>query len=353
MKKSLLALAAFGLFAGAASAQSTVTLFGIVDAGFARLSAKTTAGSKTVQGVTNSGLNSSRLGFRGVEDLGGGLKAGFWLEGALSNDDGNAAGFNFQRRSTVSLMGNFGEIRLGRDYTPHFWNTTVYDPFGTNGIGQALTHSMIGSVGAGANGTNSVRSNNTIGYILPGNLGGINGQVQIGFGENLNGVKTNNYLGGRVGYAAGPVSAHVAYGKTEGATDGGDVKYFNVGASYDAGVVKPMVMVAQEKSGAGLKIMAAEVGVTAPLGQGELRAAYSRYDVKDPAAVRDNDWNKIAVGYGYNLSKRTQLYSTYARISNKGAQNRVVANNGLGFGAAVIAGGTNNSGVELGIRHSF
>jgi predicted porin len=140
MKKSLLALAALTAFAGAASAQSSVTLFGIVDAGVARLS----AGGKTKTGMTNSGYNSSRLGFRGVEDLGGGLQAGFWLEGQLTNDDGNAAGkLNFQRRSTVSLMGGFGEIRLGRDYTPTFWNTTVYDPFGTNGVGQALTPGML------------------------------------------------------------------------------------------------------------------------------------------------------------------------------------------------------------------
>jgi predicted porin len=348
MKKSLLALAAFGLFAGAASAQSTVTLFGIVDAGYARLSAKTTAGSKSVQGITNSGLNSSRLGFRGVEDLGGGLKAGFWLEGALSNDDGNAAGYNFQRRSTVSLMGNFGEIRLGRDYVPSFWNTTVYDPFGTNGIGSSNALNMSGKIGANA--TNDVRSNNTIGYFLPGDLGGFNGQVQIGFGENVSGgPKTNNYVGFRLGYTAGPISAHGAYGKTEGATDAADDKYLNFGASYDFGVVKPMVMIAQAKNGGNGKITAVEVGATAPLGQGELRAAFSRYDIKNSK----DDWRKLAIGYGYNLSKRTQLYSTYARVSNKGAQNVIVSNNGLGFGSATILGGKNASGVELGIRHLF
>ena len=121
MKKSLLALAALTAFAGAASAQSSVTLFGIVDAGVARLS----GGGKTKIGMTNSGYNSSRFGVRGVEDMGGGMQAGFWLEGQLTNDDGNAAGLNFQRRSTVSLMGGFGEIRMGRDYTPTFWNTTV------------------------------------------------------------------------------------------------------------------------------------------------------------------------------------------------------------------------------------
>jgi predicted porin len=349
MKKSLLALAALGLFAGAASAQSSVTLFGIVDAGVARLNVKTATGSKSVTGMTNSGLNSSRLGFRGVEDLGGGLRAGFHIEGALTNDDGNAAGQTWQRRSTVSLMGNFGEIRLGRDYVPTFWNTTVYDPFGTNGIGQSLTPNLIGA-SSGGNATNAVRANNSIGYFLPGNLGGFNGQVMYAFGENVSGgVKTNNYLGVRLGYAAGPVSVHGAYGKTEGATDAADVKYMNVGFSYDVGVVKPMLVVAQEKNGAGGKVTAAEVGVTVPLGQGELRAAYSRYNVDKSS----NDWNKLAIGYGYNLSKRTQLYATFARVDNDGAQTKTVGNNGLGFTGVTVLGGKVSTGLETGIRHSF
>ena len=346
MKKSLLALAALVSFAGAASAQSTVTLFGIVDAAYAHLS----AGGKSVKGITNSGLNSSRLGFRGVEDLGGGMKAGFWIEGALSNDDGNAAGQTWQRRSTVSLMGDaWGEIRLGRDYVPHFWNTTVYDPFGTNGVGQAMTYGLAGNVGG--NITNQVRSNNTIGYFLPGNLGGFTGQFQIGFGENAGGVKTNNYVGGRLGYAAGPLSVHGAYGKTEGLTDAADVKALNFGASYNFGVVVPMVFWGQEKAGNGGKVQAWLLGATAPFGQHEVRAAYSRYDIKEPAAVRNNDWNKFAVGYGYNLSKRTQMYATYARVSNKGAQNKTVSNNGLG--GVTAAPGGNSTGYELGLRHSF
>jgi predicted porin len=344
MKKSLLALAALVSFAGAASAQSTVTLFGIVDAAYAHLS----AGGKSVKGITNSGLNSSRLGFRGVEDLGGGLKAAFWIEGALSNDDGNAAGQTWQRRSTVALLGNFGEVRLGRDYTPSFWNLTVYDPFGTNGVG---TNNTIGMVGALGNGTNAVRANNTISYFLPGNLGGFTGQFQIAFGENVGGVKTNNYVGGRLGYAAGPLSVHGAYGKTEGATDAADVKYLNFGASYNFGVVVPMVLYAQEKTGGGAKVQAWELGVTAPFGQHEVRAAVSRYDFKDPAAQRNNDWNKLAIGYGYNLSKRTQMYATYARVDNKGAQTKIVSNNGLG--GVTAAPGGNASGYELGLRHAF
>ncbi|MGL4576216.1 MAG: porin, partial [Burkholderiaceae bacterium] len=151
MKKSLLAVAVFGALASAgAQAQTSVTLFGVVDAAVARISA---SGGANRTGMTNSGLNSSRLGVRGTEDLGGGLKAGFWIEGQLQNDTGTGnatgGGLNFQRRSTVSLMGGFGELRLGRDYTPIFWNTTVFDPFGTNGVGQSLVPAQLLTAGAG------------------------------------------------------------------------------------------------------------------------------------------------------------------------------------------------------------
>lgn len=346
MKKSLLALAALTAFAGAASAQSSVTLFGIVDAGVARLS----AGGKSVTGMTNSGYNSSRLGFRGVEDLGGGLQAGFWIEGQLTNDDGNAAGMNWQRRSTVSLMGGFGEIRLGRDYTTHFWNTTVYDPFGTNGVGSANTFGMLGA--ANANVSTAVRSNNAISYFTP-NLGGFSAQLQYAFGEQVSGgVKTNNFMGFRLGYAAGPISVHGAYGKTEGATDAADHKAMNFGGSFDMGFMKASLMVAQEKNGAGLKVIAIEPGIMVPVGAGVIRASFARHDQKGgTAAWNDNDWDKIAVGYLHNLSKRTTVYATYARIANDGTQTKTVANNGLG-GVTASPGG-NSSGIEFGVRHAF
>src|SRR4051812_4868252 len=140
MKKSLIALAVMAA-AGAASAQSSVTLFGIVDATISHYS----GGGQHNTILTNSGYNSSRLGFRGTEDLGGGLAASFWLEAGINNDNGSftsantnntlggatgGGGLTFARRSTVSLSGGWGEVRLGRDYVPTFWNTTLFDPFG-------------------------------------------------------------------------------------------------------------------------------------------------------------------------------------------------------------------------------
>lgn len=353
MKKSLLALAVIG-FAGAASAQSSVTLFGIIDAAVGRVS---NSGGGKVSGVSNSGINSSRLGFRGVEDLGGGLQAGFWLEGQLFNDVGQGVnattGLNFQRRSTVSLMGNFGEIRLGRDYSPIFWNLTVYDPFGTNGVATSNAFNMLTRAGVtAANNTNGVRSDNSVGYFTP-TLGGFSGQLMYSFGENTtSAIKTNNFWGIRAGYAAGPISAHVAYGKAEGGTataniNANDTKYTNVAGSFDLGVVKPMLVWAQEKTSGGAKIDAWELGATAPIGQGEVRAAFSRYDLKNSS----NDWRKWGLGYVYNLSKRSALYAQYAHVSNKGLQTIPVSNNGLSAGNAVP--GRNSTGYEFGIRHIF
>ena len=134
MKKRLLVLAALG-FVGAASAQSSVTLFGVLDADVSHYSQGGL--SRTMLG--SSGSTPSQLGFRGTEDLGGGLSANFWLEAALLNDSGAGAatggGLSFSRRSTVSLAGDFGEIRLGRDFSPSYWNHVMFSAFGTVGPG--------------------------------------------------------------------------------------------------------------------------------------------------------------------------------------------------------------------------
>ncbi|MFM2066017.1 MAG: hypothetical protein RLZZ584_926 [Pseudomonadota bacterium] len=342
MKKSLIALAALAA-SGASMAQSSVTLFGIVDAAYGHVSANGTSAS----GITNSGINSSRLGVRGTEDLGGGLSGSFHLEGALANDNGTPAGLNFQRRSTVSLSGAFGEVRVGRDYTPTFWNTTVYDAFGTNGVAQSRTPNALGLFGVSGATGNAVRANNSIGYFLPGNLGGFNGQVQVAFGENTGGVKTNNYFGFRLGYTQGPISAHVANGKTKGATDAADVTYTNFAGSYDLGAVKLLADIVEEKNGAGAKVKGNEVSLVAPVGAGEVRASYNTYKLNGSASKA----NQLGLGYVHNLSKRTALYAQYANISNKGGATIAVANNGLSAGAA--AAGGKSSGYEVGVRHSF
>ena len=189
MKKSLIALAVLSAAAGAASAQSNVTLFGVVDVGVRHVD---NAGTTSTQ-MSTDGLQSSRLGFRGTEDLGGGLRAGFWLESAINADTGtpNATRF-WHRRSTVSLSSaSLGEIRLGRDLTPTWTAMADFDVFGTNGIGDtSLTYAALGGVDT------RVRSDNMVSYFLPATLGGVYGQVSVAAGE---GTAGKNYTAGRVG----------------------------------------------------------------------------------------------------------------------------------------------------------
>jgi predicted porin len=361
MKKSLLAVAVFGAFASAgAQAQTSVTMFGIVDAAFATTSGP---GGQGFRGVSSSGINSSRWGVRGTEDLGGGLKAGFWLEAALGNDDGRAGGsisannsplantvagntgLNFHRRSTVSLMGGFGEIRIGRDYQPTFWNATIFDPFGTNGVGAFRGYGAL--TGSGA----QVRSSNSIGYFLP-NLGGIYGQLMVAFGETgklgtAAGTqpKDGDYVGGRLGYANGPIDVAAAFG-THKLQAVGDVKYVNVGGTYNFGFIKPALSWFEEKTST-VKVTSYNVGLTAPLGGGEARLAVS--EIKTDLAG-DPKGRQIGVGYVYNLSRRTAPYIQYATFKGDGLAG-TISNNGIG---GVSSGATGTSkGLEIGLRHSF
>ena len=439
MKKSLVALAALAV-AGVASAQSSVTLFGVVDAAISGYSSKSNLyvanpldiysapflfapGSikQSRTALTNSGYNSSRIGFRGTEDLGGGLAASFWLEAGISNDDGKKGIDNFNRRSTVSLSGAFGEVRLGRDYTPSFWNDTVFDPFGTNGVGTNVIMRVNNALAANSGGTtagmagdNYVRASNSIGYFLPPNLGGFYGQVQYALHENtkqnwLEGSpsKKGRYVGGRFGYANGPLDVAVAYGQDtrDGATAAGfwtaganydknKVTTLNLGASYDFGPVKLFGEISQVKQkvtttddlyGLGIpfnvsasdKYNGALVGVTVPVGAGLIRASYSRVrannggwgyqaqTLEDILFGTNNGGkataNQFAVGYVHNLSKRTALYATVARVTLKNAQNNAAiagVNAGVGYGTSIpgvaaVYVPKSSTGYDFGIRHSF
>jgi predicted porin len=413
MKKSLVALAALAV-AGVASAQSSVTLFGVVDAGVSSYSNKSdlavpslTApflpGSVKVSrtALTNSGYNSSRIGFRGTEDLGGGLAASFWLEAPISNDDGQQGIATFARRSTVSLSGGFGEIRLGRDYTPTFWNDTVFDPFGTNGVGTNLVSTANTGFGTwlgggttsvpgftNVTGSNYVRASNSVGYFLPPNLGGFYGQVMYAFNERdkydpgaatptaLNTQRTGRYVGGRFGYANGPLDVAASYGNSTigdnffvGTTT--SVKTFNLGASYDFGVVKLFGEYSKAKNEVDVEnaflVAAPDVdlkgwllGATVPVGPGLIRVAYSavKYDFNLPTTpfftTDDPKANKFAIGYVHNLSKRTALYATVARLRNKNGAGLTLG--GPAF-VTTLSGAAyapkTSTGYDFGIRHAF
>ncbi|CAN7632019.1 porin [Acidovorax sp. LjRoot118] len=348
MKKSLIALAVLAA-SGAAMAQSSVTLFGVVDATYAYGNGSVANRSQ----LTNSGYNSSRLGFRGVEDLGGGLSASFWLEAGLNNDNGTGGstslnnqttaptqgGLVFNRRSTVSLNGGFGEVRLGRDYTPQFWNLTVFDPFGTNGVG--TTQTLNSSLG----GPTTIRASNAIGYFLPGNLGGFYGQAQYYMGENLSNVankKDGNGLALRAGWANGPINVALAVSQTKFLN--ADIKAWNLGGQYDFGMAKVMAHYNSDDIKNGAEGRGWLIGGLIPVGAGEIRLAYSTYEVD--VAGPDPRSNKFALGYVHNLSKRTAVYATAAAVKNKNGAAQALNN-------SVTAAGRNSSGYDFGIRHSF
>lgn len=350
MKKSLIALAVLAA-SGAAMAQSSVTLFGIVDAGYGYGSGSIANRSQLI----NSGYNSSRLGFRGVEDLGGGMSASFHLEAAVNNDNGtggatntnnqtvgasSSGGLTFNRRSTVSLSGGFGEVRLGRDYTPQFWNITTFDPFGTNGVGTTQTQN------SNLGGLTNTRASNSIGYFLPGKLGGFYGQAQYYMGENLSNAankKDGNGMALRVGYANGPINVALALAETKYLS--GNIKAMNIGGAYDLGVAKLMAHYNQDKISGGADGAGFLLGASVPMGAGEIRAAYSTYE-RDNVTGDDPRSNKLALGYVHNLSKRTALYATYARVSNKGGATQALN------GASTAANNSSN-GYDFGVRHSF
>jgi len=277
MKKTLVALATLAV-AGGAYAQSPnaraldasgVTIFGVADIAINQLSIDGAASS--LNRLEGSGRNeSSRLGFRGMEDMGGGWAAGFWLEAGMTVDDGaggnttinNTAvgdkiqittsstaatangnsltgrqGLTFNRASTVSLINkDIGEIRLGRDYSTSFWNLTGFDPFGTVGVG-AATNVSLGSASLNSqissNPVPSVRTSNAISW-LSNNMSGFRAQLQYAFSEVPNGCDGTNVgnmisgtttycpgmtgdgrsVGMRLRYNSGPLDVAVGYAKT-------------------------------------------------------------------------------------------------------------------------------------------
>jgi predicted porin len=344
MKKTLIALAAVAA-TSAAFAQSSVTLFGVVDLNIRNEKLGT---AKAVTTMSKDGISSSRLGFRGTEDLGGGMSAGFWLEGAIDADTGGTA-INFQRRSTVSLMGGFGEVRLGRDFTPTFMNHTVYDPFGTNGV--ASSTNTFGAI-AGLASATTVRSNNTVAYFTPNTLGGFFGQLQYGIKETNADSSASDYLGVRVGYNAGPLS--VALATAQEGTGGTPYSLnknpsrTNIGASYDFGVAKPMLQYTTAKQDGVGKMSSLLLGVTAPLGGGVLKASYVTTGVKG-FGFDLGDAKQFGIGYDYNLSKRTAVYGTYATRSVDAGFALIPGATGV----AATAGIQKSRAFEVGVRHSF
>jgi predicted porin len=340
--KHYAALALLAALSATASAQSNVTLFGVADLGVRHVK----NGDNSINSLSSQGANTSRIGFRGMEDLGGGLQVGFWLEAGLNPDTGTQSDTTrlFNRRSTVSLIGSFGELRLGRDKTPTYTVVDDFDAFGTNGV--AAGDKFLSKLGTVVD--TNVRADNLAQYFLPGNLHGVYGSLAAAAGEGTQGKK---YEGGRLGYAAGPLNVSLAYGQTDvGANPSGGDKYKTLvaGASYDFGVAKVLGSFDQMKVG-DLKLQVANIGALIPAGPGRVRLSYIDVNAKG-GSIDANDATQVAVGYMYDLSKRTSLYGTVARVNNKGRAAFVVDGNPA---LPSPNDAQDSTGYELGIRHYF
>ena len=316
MKKSLIALAVMAA-AGAASAQSSVQLYGIADVWFGSVK---TLGQKAQTVLEDGGVDGSRFGLKGSEDLGGGLKAIFTLEQGFTLDNGaagtttDAAGkavnAAFSREATVGLQGNFGTVKLGKQYNAFDdvsgAAATVFDG--------ALTP-MNNVFESGVFATND---NNTVKYLSP-TFSGFSGSVSYSFGENKTATvdATNNYaLAGQ--YANGPFAAGIGYAvKDLGAA--GEDKATRLNGSYNLGV-------ATLKASYGLVDFANnnetneyEIGVDYPVASNlVLSAGYAFSKKENGAGAKLSETNGFGLAAAYLLSKRTTAYvgATQATTEN-------------------------------------
>lgn len=354
MKKNLIAAATLCV-ATVASAQSSVTLFGVIDTSFQRIS---NSGGASVSQIANGGSRlGNRVGFRGREDLGGDMWAGFWLEAGFNPDTGlgsatnsnnqpsgagTPGGLTFNRRSTVSLGGNWGEIRVGRDLAPHYLPLLHFDQFNGNGVGASLTNRIL------ITGSAAIYVSNAVQYFTP-RVSGFQGHISHFRGENPSNAANADEgtgTGVRLNYADGPLTAAIAFGRTDGPS-GIKYKQDSLGAAYNFGPVTVMGQLSRNEAGPAATrgyALAAYV----PVGVGGVRAQYSQVTSDNGPGV-DPRSRKLAIGYLHNLSKRTTLYTTFATVRNSNGSRQPVAATGAGSPAA----NEGSRGFDVGIVHAF
>ena len=347
----LRAAAALLLLPAVVQAQSTVTVYGRVDAGISKENDGTTdleGGINTSDKLQLRNNSGSRLGFRGTEDLGGGLKALFQIEHRFNVDNGASTSATFWNgKSIVGLGGNFGTVTLGRDYTPAWYIGNEMDPFGFSTIGQ------MGSAAA-VPGTVS-RAPNMASYQTP-TFNGLKGRVQYSFKETAtsgarDGVSFN------VEYEQGPAYVGFGYERPVRAGEVGatrpSVDVWILGGGWDFGSARVTATFANGTSDPGSAAVdagtAAEakrrhigVGATFKVGAGEILAMVSRLTVKT-TATDDDPANratplKVGLGYHHHLSKRTRLYVDLGRAKTSNSD---------------MADLTTRHGIDMGIRHNF
>jgi predicted porin len=334
MKKSLIALAVLAA-SGVASAQSTVTLYGLADVYFGSSKVKTTAGGLSTslrQTVVDSGgFNTSRFGLKGSEDLGGGLKANFLLEAGYDISTGVANPYNsqftptvapanavFGRQSWVGLSGGFGEVKLGKMWTP-------YDEVWGSGAAAFNANIFAPSAGVWLSNNYSDRPGNAIYYSTP-SFSGFSAAVSYSFGENKTGATaaTSTVVGGtgtpantdagkivsvNVQYAGGPVAVALSHQQEKANGSVPTAKFTQLNGSWDFGVAKLLAAYGQVKNfDIADKSKEYQIGVDVPLGAVTVSGGYAHSKIT-LAAGGEQKRNGIGLAAKYDLSKRTFLYT--------------------------------------------
>ena len=377
--KNVFLLSAIALACGGAQAQSSVTLQGVVDVNVQHFDA---GGVGKATMVGNGGLSTSRLIFRGTEDLGGGLRAGFWLEGSINSDNGEGrntnlnnqpsggvagtagtAGFKFDRVAYVSLANPLGELRLGHDFIPTHWNSIYFDPFNANGVARAGNLTFAGVSTAPL--PSAITASNSVSYWLPPKLlGGVYGMAMVATGENNSDTANShdgNLAGFRLGYASGPFNVAVAMTRTKNVSTAtiGKYTHANIGGTWNAGFAKFFALyntVKVDLAGGAVRKNTVEVGAHVPVSPvGRIRMSYAMLnDRSDSGLVNangsarsNNDARQVGIGYVHDLSRRTAVYTSYSRLTNRGQAVYTVS------GGRAPLPGQKSTGIEFGVRHLF
>lgn len=346
MKKTLIAAAALAA-AGAATAQSTVTLYGRLDASVGRTEITATgalAGSAADVGMNVSPgvMSGSRWGMRGSEDLGGGMKANFVIEAGLTNDVGGNAqgGLPFGREIKVGVSGGFGAIDLGRIYTLHVlvansgWNVGAYGNYNAWSANGAGTFGNPGSVRQ-----DTVRTNNAINYTSP-NMGGLTAMLQYAPGENGTALlSAGRTLAAGLNYANGPLGVGLVWESLDPAAGPGPkTTSWNLGGNYNFGVAALGLSYQRASvSAGGNEDRGWGLNISAPLGPVTVALEYARETTDTNAGALVSNARAVDLRVRYDLSKRTYVYT---RLQDGRARN-------------AAADRINLDAINVGLVHSF
>jgi predicted porin len=332
-KRLAVALAAsFPLFA---AAQTSVTMYGIADAAVAVQN----DGVSGRQTVVNSGNQStSRLGFRGTEDLGNGLKAMFNLEAGVALDTGAADSALFGRRSVVGLEGGFGAVTVGREYSPIASVAAASDIFGQGFFGTNLSAFNAGRL--------TRRLSNSVNYKSAA-MSGFKVLAAYSAGEKTP-SPSGDLKGVAVEYANGALYLGGGYHTVQRLATGNDKEY-GLGAGYKIGEVeiKGNWLVA-DLIGPNNKFTQYNLGAAMAFGPGKVYANVQQNKIENGARG-----NAYAVAYSYSLSRRTNLYTSFATMRNNGMATFGLNSAGTSLNPPATAIGADPKVFSVGVRHTF